>query len=193
MLRDDYTLKMRLSEVESLINSDGRELLCSLLQANVDERGDGSVGESVIGSDGYLRNHKRIGERKLKTLFGTIKIKRMGYSSRHVDSLYPTDGKLNLPKESYSFSLQKLLVLEVIKGSFGEAVETIQRLLGVIIPLKQAEKIVLEAAKDFYHFYDRSVSIDDLQDNSSLLILTLDGKGVVMRKEDLRFAKKGRK
>jgi len=46
---------MRLSEVESLINVEGRELLGSLLQANVDERGDGNVGESVLGSDGYRR------------------------------------------------------------------------------------------------------------------------------------------
>jgi hypothetical protein len=179
---------MKLSEVESLINLDGRELLCSLLQANVDERGDGSVGVSVIGSDGCLRNHKRLCDRSLKTLFGTIKIKRMGYSSRNAPSLFPKDGQLNLPNESYSFSLQKWLVLEVIKGSFGDAVETIKRLLGVVIPLKQAEKIVLETAKDFYNFYDQSVSIDRLQDSSSLLIITLDGKGVVMRKEDLRLA-----
>ena len=185
-MRDDCTLKMRLSEVESLINLDGRELLCSLLQANVDERGDGSVGEFIIGSDGYIRNHKRLCVRALKTLFGTIKIKRMGYSSRNVGSLFPKDGQLNLPNESYSFSLQKLLVYEVIKGSFGEAVETIERLIGIIIPKKQAEKIVLKAAKDFYNFYDRSTSIGNTKDNSSLLIITLDGKGVVMRKEDLR-------
>jgi hypothetical protein len=177
---------MRLSEIESLIDLDGREILCSLLQANVDERGDGNVGESIIGSDGYFRNHKRLSERKLKTLFGTIKIERVGYSSRNVGSLFPKDGQLNLPNESYSFSLQKLLVYEVIKGSFGEAVETIKRLIGIIIPLKQAEKIVLEAAKDFYNFYDRSVSTAHFQDN--LLIITLDGKGVVIRSEDLRLA-----
>jgi hypothetical protein len=80
-----------------------------------------------------------------------------------------------------------LLVQEVIKGSFGEAVETLKQLRGVIIPLKQAEKIVFEAAKDFYHFYE-NVSTENPKDNSSLLIVTLDGKGVVMRKEDLRAA-----
>jgi len=152
ILRDDYTLKMRLSFVPSLINLDGKELLCSLLQANVEERGDGSVGESIIGSDGHLRNHKRLCERKIKTLFGTIKIKRIGYSSRKAGSLFPKDGQLNLPKESYSFNVQKILVYEVIKGSFGEAVETIKRQIGITIPLKQAEKIVFETTKDFYNF-----------------------------------------
>ena len=113
----------------------------------------------------------------------------MGYSSRNAGSLFPKDGQLNLPKESYSFSLQKLLVQEVIKGSFGEAVETIRQLIGVLIPLTQAEKIVLEAAKDFYHYYE-SVSTESTKDNSSLLIGTKDGKGIVMIQCDLREATK---
>lgn len=45
-----------------------------------------------MGRDGPLRNPKRLCERKLKTRFGTIKIKRMGYSSRHVGSLFPKEG-----------------------------------------------------------------------------------------------------
>ena len=51
ILRND--LRMRLSIVPSLINLEGRELLCSLLQANIDEKSYGNVGESIIGSDGY--------------------------------------------------------------------------------------------------------------------------------------------
>lgn len=150
---------------------------------------DGSVGESVIGSDGDIRNHKRLCERKLKTLFCTITIKRMGYSSRNGPSYVSKRGRqLNLPNESYSFSLQKWLVHEVIKGSFGEAVGTIEQLIGARIPLKQAEKIVLEAAKDFYNFYNQNVLQNRLQDRTELLIVTLDGKGIVMRKEDLRSA-----
>lgn len=178
---------MKLSEVESLLNLEGQDLLCSLLQASVDERGDGNVGDFVIGHDEKVRNHKRVSERPLKTLFGTIKIKRLGYSSRHLGSLFPKDGQLNLPKESYSFGLQKLLVYEVIKGSFGEAVETLERLIRVKIPLRQAEQIVLSAAQDFYPFYEQNDGYESPKDNSSLLILTLDGKGVVMRKEDLRY------
>ena len=88
LLRNEHTLKMRLSEVESLINLEGRELLCSLLQANIDERGDGNVGAFVIGHDGYLRNHKRLCERKLKTLFGTIKIAANQGSFAMVSSLW---------------------------------------------------------------------------------------------------------
>jgi len=54
-----------------------------------DERGEGNVGEFVIGSDGYLRNHKRLCDRYLKNTIGTITIKRLGYSSRNVGSLFP--------------------------------------------------------------------------------------------------------
>jgi len=101
-------------------------------------------------------------------------------------SLFPKDGQLNLPLDIYSFGGPKWLVQEVIKGSFGEAVETLKQLIGIRIPLKSASKIVLEAAKDFYPFYEQTNSYERKQDNSSLLIITLDGKGIVMIQCDLR-------
>jgi len=54
---------MRLSFVPSLRNVDGRELLGSLLPAHVDKRGDVRYGDSIMGSDGVLRAHKRLGDR----------------------------------------------------------------------------------------------------------------------------------
>ena len=41
------TTKMKLSEVESLISNEGRELLCRLLQYYVDEHGLCDVGDFV--------------------------------------------------------------------------------------------------------------------------------------------------
>ena len=102
---------MRQSEVESLLTDEGRELLGSLLQASVDQRGDGNVGEFVIGGDGEVRSHKRVSERQLKTLFGTRKLKRFGSSSRNVGSRFPKDGQLNLPKESYSHILHQAKIV----------------------------------------------------------------------------------
>jgi hypothetical protein len=116
----NHVKKMKLSEVESLISNEGRELLCRLLQDYVDDRGLCDVGDFVTGSDGIVRSHKRASERQISTLFGVIKIKRMGYSNRGASSLFPTDGLLNLPKMSYSWSDQKLIVQEAIRGSFFE-------------------------------------------------------------------------
>ncbi len=140
-----------------MISHEGQELLCRLLQDYVDERGLGDVGKLVTGSDGIVRSHKRASERQIKTLFGVIKIARMGYSSRGGSSLFPKDGWLNLPKMSYSFGLQKLMVHEAIRGSFEEGIESIERIermVGFKIPKRQAEKIVLNVSDYFYHFYE---------------------------------------
>lgn len=177
--------RMRLSEIESVINGEGRELLRLLLQGHVDDRGLCDIGESVIGSDGIVRNHKRIREREIKTLFGAVKIRRIGYSVPGADSLFPKDGLLNLPKISYSFCLQKLIVEEAVRGSFEEGIESVKRMTGITVPKRQAEKIVLSASDDFHRFYEQKDYIRDGNDHP-LLILTMDGKGIAMRNESLR-------
>lgn len=193
LLSSNEAKKMRLSEVESMINNEGRELLRLLLQGHVNERGLCDIGDSVTGSDGIKRRHKRIREREIKTLFGPIKVKRIGYSNRSENSLFPKDGLLNLPKNSYSFCLQKLIVEEAVRGSFEEGMDSIERMVGITIPKRQAEIIVLSAAKDFYSFYEcQQESETRSEQNFPLLILTLDGKGIAMRKEALRAETKRR-
>jgi len=180
---------MKLSEVESLISNEGRELLCRLLQDYVDEHGLCDVGDFVTGSDGIIRSHKRVSERQIKTLFGILKIKRIGYSKRGVSSLFPKDGLLNLPKTSYSFGLQKLIVQEAIRGSFEEGIVRHERTVGLKIPKRQAEKIVLNASCDFYDFYEQHKRYKTQNESaSSLLILTLDGKGIAMLQYALKEA-----
>ena len=187
LLRSNPVKRMKLSEVESLISHEGRELLCCLLQDYVDDRGLCDVGEFVTGSDGIIRSHKRASERKIRSLFGVIQIERMGYSSRGASSLFPKDGLLNLPKISYSFGLQKLIVQEAIRGSFEEGIKSIERMVGFNIPKRQAEKIVLNASNDFYRFYEQYNSYPiPTEPTKFLLIMTLDGKGIAMRKEALK-------
>jgi hypothetical protein len=144
------------------------------------------MGNFIKGSDGIVRTHKRIRKRQIKTLFGTINIKRIGYSSRGNNSLFPKDGLLNLPKTAYSFGIQKLVSIEAIKGSFEQSIESIERMISIKISKRQAEKIILATSSYFYDFYtEYEYEPQDIHD-SPLLILTLDGKGIAMRKESLR-------
>ena len=61
-----------LSEIERESERRGREIVRLSLQAHVDARGDGDVGEAIVlaGEDGSLRlAHKRVHSRPLVTLF----------------------------------------------------------------------------------------------------------------------------
>lgn len=181
--------RMKLDNVEILVANEGRELQRTLLEEHIKARGIGNVGTFVIGKDGVVRGCKRITERKIKTIFGVITVRRMGYFRPEFKTFFPLDAQLNLPKDSYSFFLQKLIVLEAIKGSFDEAIETVERTIGITIPKRQAEKIILHVSKYFYPYYrDIKQKSNRVKNNNPLLILTLDGKGIPMRKGSLREA-----
>ena len=73
-LQTRHTLAMKFSDIEKLIEKDGRELMRLLLQAHVDSRGSGDIGLSLEGTDNNVRSHKRIGERQIKSIFGTLQL-----------------------------------------------------------------------------------------------------------------------
>lgn len=189
-LQTRHTLAMKFSDVEKLIESDGRELLRLLLQAHIDSRGDGDIGAFVDGSDGVRRTHKRIGERQIKSIFGAVQCERMGYGNRNTDSLFPKDSHLNLPENLHSYELQRRVAREVMSGSFDDAVESITENTGQLIYKTQIEHITIAVTNDFDAFYQANLSKNNMIDakKSPLLILTTDGKGIVMHKDDLRIA-----
>ncbi|CDN09987.1 hypothetical protein RintRC_7533 [Richelia intracellularis] len=45
--------------------------------------------------------------RKLTTLFGTVIANKIGYGGRKIDTLFPLDGKFNLPAQQYSHGLRQ--------------------------------------------------------------------------------------
>ena len=186
-LENKNSYDLQLSELENYLKNDGSDLLRFLLIGHLNSRGVGDIGEFVIGIDGHKRTHKRIRSRVIKTLFGKIKIPRVGYSQRNISSLFPLDAMLNLPLSNISYVLQKNLILEVIKSSFVESVSSIERWTGVKITTKQAKKVIIEAAEDFDKFYEYKKDFENKHANEHpLMILTCDGKGIVMRYEDLR-------
>jgi hypothetical protein len=186
-LQSPAAKRLDLSGVEAFLAQDGRTLLRHLLIAHVANRGVGDIGEKVIGSDGIIRPHKRLRTKTVKTLFGSIPITRLAYSTRHASSLFPLDAMLNLPQVNVSYTLQKHLILEVINSAFDEARESLVRWTGVSIPKGQAQRILLDAAHDVIPFYEEHcVSEQAEAQRLPLVVLTADGKGVNMRTDALR-------
>ncbi len=192
-LQSDGSRHLDLSGIEEFLFSDGRTLLRHLLLAHLAERGGGDIGASVYGADGVNRTHKRLRRKSLTTLFGPIEIRRLGYSKPHVCSLFPLDAMLNLPKSTISYTLQRHVALEIMNNPFHESLQSIHRWTGVTITNEQAHRIILDAANEFTAFYQQRASqeVEDAQ-NLPLLVLTADGKGVVMKIQDLRPATRQR-
>jgi hypothetical protein len=181
--------RMTHSELESVISAEGREIHRRLLQGHLDLRAsDEQVQASVRGADDVERTHHRRRTRGLLTVFGLVTAMRMTYAARGRGSLSPLDASLNLPEELHSHGLRRLAAIEAARGSFDATVEAIERNTGTRLAKRQAEELVERAAQDFDEFYDRPESAEAAASEKDLLVLSLDGKGIVMRREDLREA-----
>ena len=147
------TMSMTHSEVESLVESEGREVLRLLLQDHLDLRADADAKASarvpaIAGADAIIRTHRREQERPLLTLFGEVTVTRIGYGARGADSLRPLDAQLNLPEDKYSHGIRKRLAIEVARGAYDEAVAALSRSNGVMVPKRQVEQLATRAAAD---------------------------------------------
>ncbi len=178
---------MNHSELERELEKRGRELMRTLLQEHLDSRSPGRCEQPVCGADGIERPRKRLQERKLETVFGTVRARRSGYGQEGVKNLHPLDAELNLPVERYSLELRRRVAEEAAKNSFDETQETIARTTGGHVPKRQAEELAKRAAQDFDAFYEmRQCKTAGDKGTGPVLVITVDGKGVVMHAKDLR-------
>ncbi len=178
---------MNHSELERELEKRARELMRTLLQEHLDSRGPGLCEEPICGADGIDRPQVRLQERKLETIFGTVGVSRTGYGQAGTNSLHPLDAELNLPPERYSLELRHRIAEEVAKNSFDEAMATIDKSTGGHVPKRQVEELAKRAAQDFNDFYEMRQS-NPIEDEATgpVLVITADGKGVVMHEKDLR-------
>lgn len=187
-LSSTKALAMTHSELEQMLKRDGNELLRGLFQDHLDLRGPGERIGEVRDVEGQPRTHRRIHSRTLTTLFGPVELYRVGYGDRGSTSLHPLDADLNLPKDRYSLGVRRRAAEEAAKGSFDETVATISSTTGAAVPKRQVEEIAARASVDFDAFYAirQEQAAEDGLKAGGILVMTMDGKGVAMRKEDLR-------
>jgi len=82
-LASSGALHLPLHQIESQQQAKGREVQRLLLQAHLQHRGNGDVGPALQleRPDGdVLYSHRRLSDRSLTTVFGTVELIRMGYS-----------------------------------------------------------------------------------------------------------------
>ena len=182
------TQTMTHSEVETLLEGEGRELLRRLLQAHLDERGPGTTSTPVVDAQGPRHTHQRVQERRLASLFGPVRVTRTGYGGGGQTSLHPLDAALNLPPERYSHPVRQGVAQAAAVTSFDEVVTQLRQHTGTAVPKRQAEVLAQRAAQDVAAFYEhppaeRVVAAPAATD---LLVLSTDGKGLPLRAADLR-------
>ncbi len=174
------------AELEDQLNIKGRELLRQLLQDHLHLRAQQETRVEVV--DAHEIPHRAVEtghQRRLSTVFGEVDITRLAYRRRGHRNLHPADAWLNLPAEKHSHGLRRLAAIESARGSFDGAVAAIERCTGQVLGKRQVEQLAARAAVDFDDYY---ISRPPATDPDAVLVISCDGKGIVMRPEALRAA-----
>ena len=93
---------------------------------------------------------------------------------------------MNLPVERHSHGLRRLAAIEASRGSYDDTVEAIGRTSGQRLGKRQVEGLTAGAAADFDAFYATRQPPAGV--GGDVLVLSCDGKGILMRPDALRPA-----
>ncbi len=173
-------------ELEARLEADGRALLRQLFQDHLDLRArcERRV-EDVVDARGVAHRASEADHRRgLKTIFGEVSVTRLAYRAKDQENLHLQDAALNLPRERHSHGLRERCAIEATRGSYDEAQAALERATGVVLGKRQVEELAQRAGADVETFYeqtDRAAAAD-----TDALVISCDGKGIVMRPEALR-------
>ena len=186
-LQSDTFCNNEHGDIEQYIQKEGFEILRCLFQGYLDLKAASEEKMSnVCNDEGINLTHTRHGTmRKLMTLFGNVMVKRKSYSQRLQHSVFPLDVQLNLPSDQFSDGIRHRVAIEARKASYDDAIETITQTTGGYIHKRQILRVAQDMSQDFdsYYLQNRYLSPEE---TDNLLVLTFDGKGIVMRPDGLR-------
>lgn len=185
-LRSDEAMRASHSDLESYVAREGREYERRLMQAHLELRAAKERPTEVCGADGVRRSHLRSSHRPLLTVFGPVEVERLAYQAPDVQGLHPMDAELNLPEELYSHGVRRKAAETGARSSYDEVVADLAANTGAPVPKRQVEELAIRAAVDFDAFYAKRTA--EPEEGNDLLVMSFDGKGVAMRRQDLREA-----
>jgi hypothetical protein len=193
-LKETETLSLQHDDVEVLVETQGAEILRHLLQGHLDLRAVADAERAAPRDAQQVdRTHRRRTSRPLATVFGDCLVHRLSFTARGASGgLCPLDAELNLPSELYSLTLRRRAAELAMDGSFEAAGAKLASMTARPVGKRQVEQLVVRAAQDFEAFYDERQDATVCQEPGraprELLVLSTDGKGIVMRPEGLRAA-----
>jgi len=182
--RHAVTDTLRIDQVERELMRRLLALGLNLLRLYLAEHGDGDLGEEVSAEDGRtIRRLPDSHDRRYVSIFGELQITRAVYGSREGQRIerVPLDERLGLPAGDFSYVLEDWGQRFCLKGSFAEAAESLDTLLGLRLGSRTLEHMNQELANFVVPFRD-TVEPPPAAEEASILVVTADGKGIPMRR-----------
>ena len=180
----------RLDEIERQAMPELMRLGLEFLTGHVESQGDGDVGPEVTYDNRTLRRSEEPHARRYLSIFGEMSIPRYVYALREGQKAeyVPLDARLGLPAGENSYVLEEWQQRLCVKDAFGQSVEDLKAILGQGVSVRTAEGMNRSMA-EHAETYRVTQPLPPSEEEGELLVVTGDGKGVVMRRslaEELR-------
>jgi hypothetical protein len=182
LIRDAAQQGTAIHEVERVIWQEvlriGRHCLGQFLAL----QGNGDQGETLVVDGQEYRRLPALHPRRYLSIFGAFRLERVVYGSRAGQKIdfVPLDNLLQLPEGSFSYVLQDWDQSLCVEQAFGQAASTVERILGLKQSVDSLEHMNQEMADDVTPFL---LNRPEPEAASELLVLSADGKGIVMRRQ----------
>ena len=184
-LEGNESAQLSHADLEDEIVRRGREAQRLALQDHLDLRALRERRVRVVDAQGVAHGAVETAHRRqLQTVVGAVGVERLAYRRVGSANLHPADATLNLPDQLHSHGLRRLAAVESTRGSFEEATQALRRATGVAVAKRQVEDLTARAAKDVERFYKARTRTE--VDESDVLVISADAKGIVMRPDSLR-------
>ncbi len=171
-------------EVEGTIWKDMFALCRSLLSYFLTLAGDGDMGETLRPESGEeWQRLETPHPRRYVSIFGEFELSRVVYGSREGQKIefVPLDNRLQLPAGVYSQLLQDWSQGMCVESAFGQAMTTLQRMLGLKLSVDGLERMNGQMAERV-EAYRADRPAPAAATEGELIVTSADGKGVVMRR-----------
>jgi hypothetical protein len=156
----------------------------TLLSAFVAIQGDGDLGPQAESPGGCTMQRLPLRhDRRYVSIFGELTIERVVYGTREGQKIehVPLDERLGLPEGDFSYVLEDWGQRLCSKGSFAEAGQSLEMLLGLHLGTRALEGMN-RAVAEYAPAFRASLEVPPPEEEGPLLVVTADGKGVPMRR-----------
>ena len=147
-------------------------------------QGTGDLGPTLTLPDGATAQRlEQTHDRPYRSVFGDFTLSRTAYGSREGQKItfVPLDARLQLPESDYSYLLQKWDQALGCEAAFARVAATLLDVLGLKQPVDSLEQMSRHMAQAVAPFQEAR-PLPPPKDEGAVLVLSADGKGIVMRR-----------
>ena len=139
--------------------------------------------QAVCEVDGVMYPYRGQRQRQYVSLFGEVTIERAYYWKKGAEGQFPLDEALSLPERSFSDFVQDRVSELTVMMTYEEATRLFSKWFGWDLHKRPTQQINADHAEKVATYYE-TCSIPETPAQDTILVVSADGKGIPMTRQD---------